>query len=128
MDAQKRARLDFWIELAGVVVVGTLLIGALAYSKSKPLTADDIAIEAGDLRSLSAAGSLLAQEFSDGQVTDTFFEEQLELTKDKVDTARETLETSDIDEEVRSDAERVKQLGNRVGAAFARSVGNTKSS
>ena len=118
MNTRTRAKLDFWIEAAAVLIVCGLLIGGLIYSEVRPLKTEDISIHASDLRSYAAAGSWLAREFSSGNVTKTFFEEQLELTKEKVDTVRETLETSDIVEQARPEAQQVKQLADRVHAAF----------
>ena len=118
MHARKRAKVDFWIEVAGVLIFCSLIAAWFIVSSTRPLDSEDLAIHAGDLRSLSAAGSRMSEQYSNGELTDTFFEEQLALMNDKIETARETLESSNVEDEARPAAERVKQLSSRVDAAF----------
>jgi hypothetical protein len=118
MNSRKRATLDFWIELSVVSLVCALLIFATIYSATRPLDAEDLAINAGDLRSLSSAGSLVSDQFTNGKLTETFFRDQVELTLDKVRDIRDTLETSAVEPTARVDADRLNQLAGRVEAAF----------
>ena len=83
-------------------------------SSTSPLDSEKLAIHAGDLRSLSAAGALLSDQFSNGNLTETFFHEQLELIDGKVDDIRDTLETSDVAPQFKTQADQLKVLGSRV--------------
>jgi hypothetical protein len=118
MNERTRPRLDFWIETAVVLLFCGLVAAWFIRSSNKPLDAENLAIHAGDLRSLSASGALLSDESSQGKITGTFFHEQIELTDDKVDDINDALEKSDTIPEVKSESEQLKALGDRVSSAF----------
>src|SRR5690242_8856854 len=119
MNARAKARLEFWIEVAAVLLFLSLVAAWWIRSATKPLDAEGLAIHAGDLRSLSAAGSLLSEQFAKRNLTETFFHEQLELMHDKVETIREELEDSNVEREVRKDAGKLNILSDRVDTTFA---------
>ena len=115
MNARARAKRNLWIEAAAVLIFCAFIGAWFIISSTRPLDAAKLAIHAGDLRSFSASASLLSDQFSNGNVTGTFFHEQTELLRDKVDDVRETLETSDIAPELTNSADRLKDVSKRVG-------------
>src|SRR5436190_3986296 len=120
MDARARAKLDFWIEAAIVLIFCSLVAAWYIISSNRPLDSEDLSINAGDLRSFSASGFLLSDQSTNGDLTDTFFHEQLELLDDKVDDVRETFETSEVAPESKRDADQLKIFGNRLDITLER--------
>ncbi|PYT01619.1 MAG: hypothetical protein DMF63_01875 [Acidobacteria bacterium] len=129
MDRRARAKLDFWIEAGGILIFCALVAAWFIVSSNEPLDAEGLAIHAGDIRSFSAAGALLSDEFSHGDLTDTFFHEQIELIDDKVEDIGKTLGRSDVRPESKSDAEQLKTFADRAHTTFenARQKDNIKS-
>jgi hypothetical protein len=109
MNAKTRAKRNFWIETAAVALVALVLIAAFIRSATKPIDAEDLSIQASDLRSLCAAGVELSNQFTAGNLTETFFTNQVELMHDKTSSIRETLDTSEFEPEIQSEIENARR-------------------
>lgn len=118
MNAKARAKRNFWIQTSVGSLIGLLLIGAYIRSATKPLDAEDLSIDAGDLRSLCAAGVEFANQFEAGNLTETFFTEQLELMHDKVASIRSKVDTPGFEPEIRSDVESAGRAATEIEIAF----------
>jgi hypothetical protein len=109
MNAKAKAKRNFWIQTAAVALFAIVLIAAYIRSATKPIDAEDLSINAGDLRSLCAAGLELSNQFTAGNLTETFFTDQIELMHDKVSSIRETLETSAFEPQIQSEIENARR-------------------
>jgi len=118
MRASERAKRNFWIQTGVVLFLIVLVAGGIIRSMTKPLTAGELAVHVSDLRSLSSAGIELSHQFSNGNLTETFFESDLELKHEKVTSIRETLKSADAEPKAVADLETARQLAERTDHAF----------
>jgi hypothetical protein len=104
------------------VVVSILLVAtsvsAFVVSETLPLKKDDIKIEAADLRSFAAVGWSLTEQYSAGQLTETFFRNQTELTAQKVEDAVSYLENSRSTSDVSNEHKNVTRLAQELLRTF----------
>jgi hypothetical protein len=118
MNAKARAKRNFWIQTAAVVLLGVVLIAAYIRSATKPIDAEDLSIHAGDLRSLCAAGVELSNQFTAGNLTETFFTDQIELMHDKVSSIRQTLDTSAFEPPIQNEIESARRDAAEIDIAL----------
>jgi hypothetical protein len=118
MNARLRAKRNFWIQTSAVLLLFSLLTAAYIRSATSPIDSEELSIETSDLRSLCAAGAELSKQFSTGNLTATFFYEQLDLMHEKITTAREKLDAAQTDTEIPSELDRARKLAASVDIEF----------
>lgn len=89
-----RSARNFWIETAMLFIVVIAIVAALLRAETAPLNRSQIKIMVGDLRSLTAGAALLVDQYRAGNVTQTFFETQMEDLESKAMSVERTLRTS----------------------------------
>jgi hypothetical protein len=75
-----------------ILIALILALHACACSGQKGLSAEDIKIQVGNVRTAAAAAQLLCESFIKGETTVTFFKTQASLLADKANTAASDLE------------------------------------
>jgi len=111
---------NFWIQTAVIAAVIASLVAVFAYSETKPLKADELAVQIADLRSLCSSGKKMFEQKASGELTDAFFANQIELMHDNVTSLREDLDTSNAEPNLRNALGRSRELAARVDVAFYR--------
>jgi len=86
----KRTR-HFWIEVVLLVLITAGIATAFLIDEMQPLNKQDIKMDVSDLRSFAAAGRQLLDQQQKGQLTQTFFDSQASLLKEKVSSTTEAL-------------------------------------
>ena len=115
MSKQKR---NFWIEVVLLIlIVGSIAVAIIA-SELKPLDKNDIKLTAADLRSFAAAARQLVAQHQAGQLTETFFNTQIQMLDDKVSSSRQTLIDSDAETEAKQSQRAASNLAAQIGAAI----------
>ena len=109
---------NFWIETAVATLLITLAAAPLVRSELKPLNADELKINVGDLRSLAAAGKQLTEAYMQGTQTETFFREQSSLLRAEVTSLRQTLDSAEPVPDVESELHQARTLAARLGGAY----------
>ena len=115
MSKQKR---NFWIEVVLLILIFGSIAAAIIASELKPLNQDDIKLTAADLRSFAAAGRELVAQHQAGQLTETFFNTQIQMLDDKVSSSRQTLMDSDAEAEAKQSQRAASDLAAQIGAAI----------
>jgi hypothetical protein len=116
---------NFWIE--AVILILLIVAGAVAFTISlmAPLNKDDLKIQAGDLRSFAAAGRLLAIQFSRGETTETFFQNQTELIEDKASAAESSLRDAKTKPELRQQLAETTSLAHQLSETLNKMHGGS---
>ena len=115
MSKQKR---NFWIEVVLLIlIVGSIAVAIIA-SELKPLDKNDIKLTAADLRSFAAAARQLVAQHQAGQLTETFFNTQIQMLDDKVSSSRQSLMDSDAETEAKQSQRAASDLAAQIGAAI----------
>ena len=115
MSKQKR---NFWIEVVLLIlIVGSIAVAIIA-SELKPLDKNDIKLTAADLRSFAAAARQLVAQHQAGQLTETFFNTQIQMLDDKVSSSRQSLMDSDAESEAKQSQRAASDLAAQIGAAI----------
>jgi hypothetical protein len=116
---------NFWIE--AVIPILLIVAGAVAFTISlmAPLNKDDLKIQAGDLRSFAAAGRLLAIQFSRGETTETFFQNQTELIEDKASAAESSLRDAKTKPELRQQLAETTSLAHQLSETLNKMHGGS---
>jgi hypothetical protein len=85
----------FFIEagLLGVIVIA--VVAAVIYTETQPVSLDELKADVGDLRTSASAGRLLATQYMDGKVTETFLRNNAQLIYDQTSSIRKNLDSSD---------------------------------
>jgi hypothetical protein len=84
------------------------------------------------MRSFAASGAQLADQFSRGNLTDTFFLTQSALLQDKVKSTRKSLDSSEAEPDVQSELGHSRRLAASLETAYggltdqSQDVGKTK--
>jgi hypothetical protein len=112
----------------------------LVHSETKPLDRSELKVEVGHLRSYSAEAGLLAEQAASAKVTETFFQTQTYLLRDKTENSSSSLESAAVDSgletnhwQARQLADQLKSMLETLSSAFAdpdrlnRSTSNFKS-
>jgi hypothetical protein len=107
-----------WIQAAIVWMLIGLAVAAFIRSEIKPLDASELKISAGDLATFSRATEQLLTQYSNGNLTDTFFHSQLSLLRDKVASARKSLESSEAKDDVELEQRKMVESARRLEAAM----------
>jgi hypothetical protein len=107
------------METVTIFVVVVIIAASIVYSKMQPMSPEDLAVEVSDLRSLSSAGVRLSEQHSSGELTDAFFYNQMELMEDNVRSIRDTLDSTDAEQQARSPLEKARDLARRADIAFS---------
>src|SRR6185436_3954968 len=74
-----------------------LLIAWLVHAETKPLNRDELKIEVAGLRSTSAEARLLAEQTLATRTTRPFFETETYLLNDKTQTAKQALDSAEVE-------------------------------
>ena len=123
---------SFWIEAGIAVLLIAWAVAAFVRSEMKPLNVDELKINTSDLRSLAASGDQLADQFLQGNLTDTFFQTQTSLLQDKVKSTRKSLDSSLAEPDVQSELGQSRGLAAKLETAYghltdpSQDVGKTK--
>jgi hypothetical protein len=117
MKASARKR-DLWIQASIVLLLLALTVAAFVRSSTKPLSADDLKISVSDLRSFSSDGALICEQYLEGHLTETFFNNEVQLLQDKVKSSRESLETTKVEPEISSELDRTHAMAQRLESAY----------
>jgi hypothetical protein len=126
----KRAR--SWGNWLTPTILLSALIGAafwIGRAEEKPSGRDELKIEVAELRSQAGVGQLLAEQAATGKVTSVFFREQASQLQKNVDAAREKLDSSQFEPDVRDASARAGELSARLGdsvRALGGAYGNTQ--
>jgi hypothetical protein len=100
---------------AAVVILLTLgLLTWLAHAETKPLDRNELKIEVGHLRSYSAEAGLLAEQAASTRVTETFFQTQTYLLRDKAESSRSSLESATVEPELEASHWQARQLAGQL--------------
>jgi hypothetical protein len=113
--AKKR---NLWIEAAVVALLLALAVTAFVRSEMKPLTADELKIDASDLRSLSSSGAQLQHQYPRGTLTAAFFRTQASLLRDNVKSTRESLESARPEPDVEAELAKIRALAGQLEEAY----------
>jgi hypothetical protein len=112
----KRNR-HFWIEVTLLILVTAAIATAIIASEMRPLNKNDIKMNASDIRSFAATARRLNEQHEQQQLTEQFFDAQVELLSEKVEATKESLETvtePDAENDRREAADLSTQLSNAV--------------
>ena len=90
----------FIIEAALLVVIIAAIGAAVIATELKPLSLDGLTADIGDLRTSASAGRLLATEYMNGNLTDTFTRGNAQLIYSQVKSIRKDLESSDPEQDI----------------------------
>jgi hypothetical protein len=113
----RRSR-NFWIELIILLLIIAAGITAFTVSAMSPLGKPDLKIQAGDLRALSASGRLLAIQYSKGDTTQTFLENQAELIQSNASSAESSLKKSKVQAGLEPQLQQLTDLATQVSQAL----------
>jgi hypothetical protein len=106
------------IESVMFLIVLAAVVAAIVHAELKPLSRDDLKVEASDLRSFAASSKQLAEQQVAGQLTQKFFDSQTELLKDKVHSSRSSLDSADVENGLELDHWRVRHLARQLEDAL----------
>ena len=126
------AKRNIWIEAGIAVLLIVLTVAAFVRSELKPLNVNELKINTSDMRSFAASGAQLADQFSRGNLTDTFFLTQSALLQDKVKSTRKSLDSSEAEPDVQSELGHSRRLAASLETAYggltdqSQDVGKTK--
>ena len=95
-DEDRRSVLEAAL-LAAIIIA---IAGAAIWSAMQPLSLDSLKADVGDLRTSASAGRLLATQYTDGNVTETFMRNNAELIYSQVKSIRKSLDSADPDPDV----------------------------
>jgi hypothetical protein len=109
---------NFWIQTAIVAAVIAGLVAVFAYSETKPLQADELAVQVADLRSLCSTGKKMFEQNARGELTQAFFDDQIELMRDNITSLRDDLDTSNAEPNLHKALSKSRELANRADVAF----------
>ena len=96
-DVQNRR---FIIEAAPLVAIVAAIVAAVIATELKPLSLDGLAADVGDLRTSASAARLLATEYMNGDLTDTFTRSNADLIYSQVRSIRKDLESSEPEQDI----------------------------
>ena len=94
---------------------------ASACNEKQQLSASDLKIAAGDLRTLAFASGRLTQQFANGQLTQIFFENQTELLLEKVHNTAQQLDGFAEEPEHEKERFRLVDIAERLHTALEKS-------
>jgi hypothetical protein len=103
-----------WIEVMTVIVLTLGLLAWLAHAETKPLGRNELKIEVGHLRSYSAEAGLLAEQAVPTKVTETFFQTQTYLLRDKAESSSSSLESATVDSGLEANHGQARQLAGQL--------------
>src|SRR2546421_154697 len=104
-----------WLTLA---ILLSAAVGAafwIGRAEEKLSGREKLKIEVAELRSQAGVGQLLAEQAATGKVTSVFFREQASQLQKNVDAAREKLDSSQFEPDVRDASARAGELSARLG-------------
>ena len=101
-----------------LVLILASISAAIIGSELKPLNKTDTRLTVSDLRSFAAAGRQLITQHQAGQLTETFFNTQIQMLDDKVSSSRQTLIDSEAAPEAKQSQRTASDLAAQIGAAF----------
>jgi hypothetical protein len=116
----KRRKRNLLIQTAVLLLLVGGAIAAFIRAETKPLSRDELKIEAANLRSLASEGRQLSEQFLAGQMTETFFQTQTSLLQDKAQSEREKLDSSDIESGFELKHWQARHLAKQVEGVFSR--------
>jgi hypothetical protein len=90
----------FLVEAGLLVAIVAAFTGAFIAAELKPLSLDGLKADVGDLRTSASAGRLLATEYMNGNLTETFTRSNAELIYSQVKSIREGLDSSDPEQDI----------------------------
>jgi hypothetical protein len=85
----------FLIEAGLLVLIVIAILAAVIFNAIQPLSFDELKADVGDLRTSASAGRLLATQYMEGNVTNTFLHNNAEIIYGQVKSIRKNLDSSD---------------------------------
>lgn len=107
-------RKNLLVQATAAIVLILGLIAWLVHAETKPLDRNELKIEVGHLRSFSAEAGLLAEQAASAKVTETFFQTQTYLLRDKVESLRNSLESATLDSGLEGNHWQARQLADQL--------------
>lgn len=108
MDSIERR--EFWTQAAVVAVLIILAVAAFVTLMLQPISPDDVKIAASSLRSSSSVTRQLLEQYQRGEVSKKYYETHLELLEDSVKSEYDALNTTSVDDTVRSELAEARDL------------------
>ena len=107
-----------WLQVIGVLLVIGLLLAWFIRSQTKPLNNIELGIEVADLHTYATAASLLTDLTLNNKSTQTYFETQTSLLRDKVEDEMKSLESARVDQGLEIKQWQARQLVARLKVAI----------
>lgn len=102
------------MQAAGLLLLASAAIAVFIRAETRPMTQDELKIEAGEFRSFASEGRLLSEQFLAGQLTETFFETQTHFLQDKAKSERKKLDSADPEKGFELKHWQARHLGKQV--------------
>lgn len=103
-----------WIEVMAVILLILGLLAWLVHVETQPLNRNELKIEVSQLRSYSAEAGLLAEQALATNVTETFFQTQTYLLRDKAQSSSSSLESATVDSGLEANHGQARQLAGQL--------------
>jgi hypothetical protein len=108
---------SFWIEATLLIALVAAITAAIVVSLYQPLKRSDVQLAAADLRSFAAVGRLLADQYQTGNLTETFFDTQVNLLDEKVGATQKTLSDPAVEADVETDRRAAADIADELSIA-----------
>jgi hypothetical protein len=108
---------NFWIEATLLIALVAAIAAAIVVSLYQPLKRSDVQLAAANLRSFAAVGRLLADQYQTGNLTETFFDTQVNLLDEKVGATQKTLSDPAVEADVETDRRAAADIADELSIA-----------